>query len=42
VFAQQDADHYKEIARIPTAKSVRTGFFSPDQARFEFSDDSVV
>ena len=33
VFAQQDADHYKEIARIPTAKSVRTGFFSPDLGR---------
>jgi len=33
VYQQQDADHYKEIARIPTVKGARTGFFSPDLGR---------
>jgi len=33
VFEQQDADHYKEIARIPTVTGARTGFFSPDFGR---------
>jgi len=33
VFEQQDADHYKEIARIPTVKGARTSFFSPDFGR---------
>src|SRR5258708_10001506 len=33
VFAQQDADHYKEIARVPTVKGARTSFFSSDLAR---------
>src|SRR5215831_15004279 len=33
VFEQQDADHYKEIARIPTVKGARTSFFSPDLGR---------
>jgi YVTN family beta-propeller protein len=30
VFEQQDADHYKELARITTVKGARTSFFSPD------------
>jgi YVTN family beta-propeller protein len=30
VFQQQDADHYKEIAKIATSKGARTGFFSAD------------
>ena len=34
VFEQQDPDHYKEIARIPTRKGARTSFFSPDLGRF--------
>lgn len=29
VFEQQDADHYKEIARVSTAKGARTSFFAP-------------
>lgn len=29
-FQQQDADHYKEIAKVPTVKGARTSFFSPD------------
>ena len=33
VFEQQDADHYKEVARIPTVKGARTSFFSPDLGR---------
>ena len=33
VFQQQDADHYREIAKIPTVKGARTGFFSPDLGR---------
>ena len=33
VFEQQDPDHYKEVARIPTVKGARTGFFSPDLGR---------
>lgn len=33
VFEQQDPDHYKEAARIPTAKGARTSFFSPDLDR---------
>jgi len=33
VFEQQDADHYKEIARTPTVKGARTSFFSPDLGR---------
>jgi hypothetical protein len=33
VFAQQDLDHYSEIARIPTVKGARTGFFSPELGR---------
>lgn len=33
VFEQQDADHYKETARIPTVKGARTSFFSPDLGR---------
>jgi len=33
VFEQQDADHYKEIARVPTSKGARTSFFSPDLDR---------
>src|SRR5438094_10658686 len=30
VFEQQDADHYKEIARVSTVNGARTSFFSPD------------
>jgi YVTN family beta-propeller protein len=30
VFEQQDADHYKENARIATVKQARTSFFSPE------------
>lgn len=33
VFEQQDADHYKELARISTVKGARTSFFSPDLDR---------
>jgi YVTN family beta-propeller protein len=33
VFAQQDPDHYKEIARVPTVKGARTSFFSPELGR---------
>ena len=33
VFEQQDPDHYKEVARIPTVKGARTSFFSPDLGR---------
>lgn len=33
VFEQQDADHYRELARIPTVKGARTSFFSPDLGR---------
>jgi len=33
VFEQQDPDHYKESARITTAKGARTGFFSPELDR---------
>ena len=33
VFEQQDADHYREITRIQTAKGARTSFFSPDLGR---------
>ncbi len=33
VFEQQDADHYKEVARIATVKGARTSFFSPDLSR---------
>jgi DNA-binding beta-propeller fold protein YncE len=30
VYQQEDADHYKEIAKLPTVKGARTGFFSSD------------
>lgn len=33
VYQQQDADHYKEIATIPTVKGARTSFFSVDLNR---------
>jgi len=33
VFEQQDADHYREIARVPTVKGARTSFFSPELGR---------
>jgi len=29
VFQQEDSDHYRESARIPTVKGARTSFFSP-------------
>ena len=34
IFQQQDADHYKEIARVPTVKGARTSFFSAELDRF--------
>jgi hypothetical protein len=33
VFEQKDADHYREVARVPTAKGARTSFFSPELGR---------
>jgi len=33
VFEQQDPDHYKELARVPTRKGARTSFFSSDLDR---------
>jgi len=33
VVQQQDADHYKEIAKIATVTGARTGFFSPELDR---------
>lgn len=33
VFEQNDADHYREKARINTVKGARTGFFSPELDR---------
>jgi hypothetical protein len=33
VFQQNDADHYTELARIPTMKGARTSFFSPELDR---------
>jgi len=33
VYQQEDADHYKEIAKVATVKGARTGFFSPDLGR---------
>jgi YVTN family beta-propeller protein len=33
VFEQQDADHYRESARIITVKGARTSFFSPEVDR---------
>ena len=34
IFQQEDADHYKEIARVPTVKGARTSFFSGELDRF--------
>ena len=33
VVEQQDADHYRELERIPTAPGARTGYFSADLGR---------
>ncbi len=33
VYQQQDADHYKETAKVGTVKGARIGFFSPDLER---------
>jgi DNA-binding beta-propeller fold protein YncE len=33
VFEQEDPDHYREVARVPTAKGARTSFFSPELGR---------
>jgi len=33
VIQQEDADHYRAIARIPTASGARTSFFSPELRR---------
>lgn len=32
VFQQDDPDHYREIAKIPTVKGARTGFFSAERS----------
>lgn len=34
VYRQADADHYEEIARLPTAKGARTSLFSPELGQF--------
>ena len=33
VFEQRDANHYTELARVPTVKGARTSFFSPELER---------
>ena len=33
VFEQTDADHYRALAKIPTAPGARTSFFSPELGR---------
>jgi len=33
VYQQENADHYKEIAKIPTVKGARTSFFSLDLSK---------
>ncbi len=33
VYQQENADHYKEIAKIPTVKGARTSFFSPNLSK---------
>lgn len=33
VLEQTDADHYREIARVPTVKGARTGYYSKDLDR---------
>jgi len=33
VLQQEDPDHYKEIARIPTVKGARTSLFVPELGR---------
>jgi DNA-binding beta-propeller fold protein YncE len=33
VYQQQDPDHYKQIANLPTVKGARTSFFSPDLSK---------
>jgi DNA-binding beta-propeller fold protein YncE len=33
VYQRENADHYKEIAKIPTVKGARTSFFSPDLSK---------
>ena len=33
VFDQQDADHYRELERIPTTAGARTGYFSAELGR---------
>jgi DNA-binding beta-propeller fold protein YncE len=30
VYQQQDSDHYRQTAKLPTVKGARTSFFSPD------------
>src|SRR5260370_39783577 len=32
-FEQEDPDHYREMARVPTVKGARTSFFSPALGR---------
>lgn len=34
VYRQQDADHYPELTRLPTAKGARTSLFSPELSQF--------
>ena len=33
VFEQMDADHYRELGRVPTTPGARTGYFSADLSR---------
>src|SRR5260370_37817867 len=35
VFEQQDPDHYREMAPVPTVKGARTRFFSPDLGQLD-------
>ena len=48
VYQQNDADHYTEIAKLPTVKGARTSFFSPDlkelfvAARRQRSEPAVI
>jgi hypothetical protein len=34
VIQQNDADHYTQLAKMPTAKLARTSLFDPDSSRF--------
>jgi DNA-binding beta-propeller fold protein YncE len=34
IFQQDDADHYREVAKLPTATGARTSFYSPGLGQF--------